>query len=51
MEVVIQTISKEIEIHCKKCDFKGLVTVTRVYYTDCPECDEKVYIGYLTKSV
>jgi len=49
MEPVIQTISKKIEIHCKKCDYKGVVTATRMYYTDCPECEKLVYIGHLTR--
>ena len=48
MDPVIKTISKEIEIHCKRCDYKGMVTATRVYYIDCPECDKPVYVKYLT---
>lgn len=49
MEQLIKKISKKVEIHCKKCDFKGIVTATRVYYTDCPECNKLVYVGHLTE--
>ena len=49
MEKVIKTISNEIEIHCKRCDFKGIITATKEYYADCPECDELVYVKHLTK--
>jgi len=45
----IQTISQKIEIHCKKCDFTGEITATRKYYIDCPECNELVYVKYLTQ--
>lgn len=49
MEAVIRTISKEIKIHCKRCEYTGIVTATREYYVYCPNCDESVYVGHLTK--
>jgi len=49
MEPIIETISQKIDIHCKKCDFKGEVNVIRRYYIDCPECNELVYVGLLIK--
>jgi len=48
MESLIEPISKEVEINCNRCGFKGLVTATKVYYIDCPECNELVYVGHLT---
>ena len=48
MEHVIETLSKNLVIHCKKCDFQGEVTVTRKYYINCPECNKTVYVGHLT---
>ena len=51
MEPVIQTISKEIKIKCLNCEFEGIVTATRVYYIDCPECNRLVYVGTLTGKV
>ena len=48
MEPVIVTLSQEIDIHCKRCDFQGKVTATRRYYIDCPECNELVYVAPLT---
>lgn len=51
MESLIKTISQEIEIKCKRCGFEGSTIATREYYTDCPECDELVYVGHLTGKV
>lgn len=51
MEQKIRTISKEIEIKCKRCGYEGAVTAIREYYTDCPECDELVYIARLTGAI
>jgi len=40
--------SQDIEIKCIRCGFEGSITATRKYYINCPECDELVYVGYLT---
>jgi len=51
MESLIETISQDIEIKCKRCGFEGSITATKVYYTSCPECDELIYVGRLTGAV
>jgi len=51
MEAAIKTISKEIEIKCRQCGYEGEITATKEYYTNCPECDELVYVGRLTGAV
>jgi len=48
VDKLIQTISIKLEIKCKRCGYEGPVTATKEYYTDCPECDELVYVGCLT---
>jgi len=50
MEQKIRTISKQIEIECKRCGYEGSATAIRLYYVDCPECNEMVYVGHLTQS-
>lgn len=50
MELLINTISQNIEIKCTRCNFKGSITATRQYYINCPECDELIYVGRLTKN-
>jgi len=49
VEKVIKTFSKNIETKCKKCKYEGTITATRQYYIDCPECNEMIYVGHLTK--
>jgi len=51
VDKVIQTISTQIEIECKKCGYEGEITATKQYYIDCPECDELVYVGRLTGAI
>lgn len=43
----LETISQKIVIHCKRCDFKGEIVVTKRYYIDCPECNRLVYVERL----
>jgi len=48
MEPVIEKIFKEIEIKCR-CGFEGAITAKQVYYTNCPECQDRIYVRHLTQ--